>query len=342
MIGHHCIKSTSKMQKVLALSSAEAETYGMVGCSAEILGLQACARDLGLEYDGSVYADASAALGIVMRRGVGKVRHIRTQSLWLQEAHATKRLAFEKVDGSRNCADLMTKHLSDTLLSRHLEHMRAIPVEGRAESAPTLNSLMEHKEYFLGTVEIEPKKILKGIKTDVNIDEKEKKIMKGMNLKTARRLRVDGGKRAENIEHTCKGINSMKVRRWGDDEESQVKEQACLACIGELNDSSRDRRAIDTSSSANVLVCETRKVSFHPLVRIRRIPPYSEVYGLHPRLFDFDKYGNLIMVGVSVSSLDRESVCAQAPGGGVRTHTPQTDMIDGGMRRGGDEQIGRR
>ena len=40
------------------------------------------------------------------------------------------------------------------------------------------------------------------------------------------------------------------------------------------------------------------------------------------------------MVGVSVSSIDRESVCAQAPGGGVRMHTPQTDMIDGGMRRG--------
>ena len=92
----------------------------MVNCSAELLGLQACAEDLGISYKASVYADASAALGIVMRRGIGKVRHIRTQSLWLQEAHATRRLGFEKIDGSRNPADLMTKHLSDTLLSRHL------------------------------------------------------------------------------------------------------------------------------------------------------------------------------------------------------------------------------
>ena len=34
MVGKHVIKSYSKQQKVLALSSAEAETYGMVSCSA--------------------------------------------------------------------------------------------------------------------------------------------------------------------------------------------------------------------------------------------------------------------------------------------------------------------
>ena len=40
------IKRYSKQQKVLALSSAEAETYGMVACSAELLGIQSCARDM--------------------------------------------------------------------------------------------------------------------------------------------------------------------------------------------------------------------------------------------------------------------------------------------------------
>ena len=66
----------------------------MVACSAEFLGIQ---------------SDASAALGIMQRRRIGKVRHIWTQSLWFQEAHATKRLGFEKIDGSRNPSDLMTK-----------------------------------------------------------------------------------------------------------------------------------------------------------------------------------------------------------------------------------------
>ena len=48
LIGKHLIKSYSKQQKVLALSSGEAETYGMVACSAEVLGIQSCGRDLGL------------------------------------------------------------------------------------------------------------------------------------------------------------------------------------------------------------------------------------------------------------------------------------------------------
>ena len=163
MVGKHVIKSYSRQQKVIALSSAEAETYGMVACSAEILGIQACARDMGLTYDGTIYADASAALGIVQRRGVGKVRHIRTQSLWLQEAHATKRLGFEKIDGSRNPSDLMTKHLTDTLQQRHLEYMNVSAASGRAESAPQLGTLgIEDNRYFLGTVEgSEPRGILK-------------------------------------------------------------------------------------------------------------------------------------------------------------------------------------
>ena len=72
----------------------------MVACSAELLGIQAFAADMGIQLEGTIYADASAALGIVQLRGIGKVRHIRTQSLWLQEAHATKRLAFEKIDRS--------------------------------------------------------------------------------------------------------------------------------------------------------------------------------------------------------------------------------------------------
>ena len=112
MVGRHLIKSWSRQQRAIALSSAEAETYGMVACSAELLGIQSCEFDLGMKLSAAVYADASAALGIVQRRGIGKVRHIRAQCLWLQEARATKRLAFEKIDGGRNPSDLFTKHLS--------------------------------------------------------------------------------------------------------------------------------------------------------------------------------------------------------------------------------------
>ena len=150
MVGRHLIKSWSRQQRVIALSSAEAETYGMVACSAELLGIQSCARDLGMEFAAAVYTDASAALGIVQRRGVGKVRHIRTQCLWLQEAHATRRVKFEKIDGSRNPSDLFTKHLSEMLIDRHLKTLGAEPEAGRAETAPELNVVDRPREYLYG------------------------------------------------------------------------------------------------------------------------------------------------------------------------------------------------
>ena len=49
MIGRHLLKTYLRQQKTIALSSAEAELYGMTACSCEILGMQACANDLGIK-----------------------------------------------------------------------------------------------------------------------------------------------------------------------------------------------------------------------------------------------------------------------------------------------------
>ena len=89
MIGHHCIKSSSKQQKVIALSSAEAELYAMVAASAEAIAMSAYARDLGMDLAIEMYCDSAAALGITDRAGIGKVRHLRTQGLWVQEARVS-------------------------------------------------------------------------------------------------------------------------------------------------------------------------------------------------------------------------------------------------------------
>ena len=50
MIGRHFIQSFSKQQKVVALSSAEAETYALVLASCETLGMQAYAKDMDWSY----------------------------------------------------------------------------------------------------------------------------------------------------------------------------------------------------------------------------------------------------------------------------------------------------
>ena len=91
-LGDHTIKTYCKQQKVVALSSAEAELYAMVAASAESMAVQAYASDLGLKLKSELYADSSAALGIAKRAGIGKVRHLRTQGLWIQEVRISGRI----------------------------------------------------------------------------------------------------------------------------------------------------------------------------------------------------------------------------------------------------------
>ena len=77
-----------KTQTVVALSSAEAELYGIVRASTEMLGLISLGRDLGMQLSGRVLRDASAALAIVASKGLGRIRHLDTNYLWVQEKAA--------------------------------------------------------------------------------------------------------------------------------------------------------------------------------------------------------------------------------------------------------------
>jgi hypothetical protein len=126
---------------VIALSSAEAELYAMAAASAKALAILAYARDLGLDLGIEVYCDSAAALGITNRAGIGKVRHLRTQGPWVQEVRVSGRIAYRKVLGEKNPADLLTKHPGAEVIARHLDTLNVVWIEGRAESAPTLVSV---------------------------------------------------------------------------------------------------------------------------------------------------------------------------------------------------------
>ena len=107
------LKMWSRTQATVALSSAEAELYGTVKASAESLGILSLMKDLGRGgLQAQVFGDASAALGIIARQGLGKVRHLNTAYLWVQEKAAEKEIKYNKVPGQDNVADLFTKPLS--------------------------------------------------------------------------------------------------------------------------------------------------------------------------------------------------------------------------------------
>ena len=103
----------------MALSSAEAELYGLVRASAETVGLKTMYKDLGTHMNGLALGDASAALAIVARRGLGKLRHLDTNYLWIQDKAAKGDLNFKKVAGFDNGADLFTKSLSWSEVQSH-------------------------------------------------------------------------------------------------------------------------------------------------------------------------------------------------------------------------------
>ena len=86
MLGRNMIKSWSSSQNVVALLSGEAEYYGLVKGASQALGMKNLVKDLGAENLEMIQlaSDASAAIGIANRRGVGKVRHIEVSQLWLQ------------------------------------------------------------------------------------------------------------------------------------------------------------------------------------------------------------------------------------------------------------------
>ena len=63
--------------------------------------------------------DASAVLGIINRKGLGKTRHIDTGLLWIQQTVAKRELSFNKVHGKENPADLYTKYLDESTILTH-------------------------------------------------------------------------------------------------------------------------------------------------------------------------------------------------------------------------------
>ena len=135
MLGGHSIKNWSKTQSLIALSSGESESYAALKASAEGLGLIAMLRDFGIIVNGKVLGDASAALGIIHRKGLGRTRHIDTGLLWIQKTAAEKRLEYAKVLGAENPADLLPKYLNAEVMDRHCAKFDTSFEEGRAAAA---------------------------------------------------------------------------------------------------------------------------------------------------------------------------------------------------------------
>ena len=115
----------------LALSTGEAELGAVVKGLTEAEGIVSILADFGLAVKIRLRSDASAAIGIAQRAGLGKVRHLAVSDLWIQQRIRHGGVGIEKLCGDVNPSDLMTKGLDGPRITKLLKLMGLIvPVSG--------------------------------------------------------------------------------------------------------------------------------------------------------------------------------------------------------------------
>ena len=80
-------------------------------------------RELGWQYDVRIQVDANATIGTLHRRGLGKLRHVEVEELWLQQEISRKKISVSKVRGTENTADIGTKPLKREAAEYLMEKM---------------------------------------------------------------------------------------------------------------------------------------------------------------------------------------------------------------------------
>ena len=145
MFGKSTIRTWSSTQNVVALSSGEAEYYGLVKAASHGIGMRNLLQDLGYTRIEKIQilTDASAAMGIASRRGIGKVRHIEVSQLWLQEKVMRNEVELVKIRTDQNPADALTKHVEWEVLDKHMRHTGMRYESGRHSEMPVLADMDE-------------------------------------------------------------------------------------------------------------------------------------------------------------------------------------------------------
>jgi len=110
-LGAHLLKTYSKTQSVIAISTGEAEFYAVVSAVSTAIGIQSMLADLMVTVSIIIMCDATTGIVMASRQGLGRAKHIATQYLWTQSLFLNRVVRIDKVPGEKNRSDLMTKYL---------------------------------------------------------------------------------------------------------------------------------------------------------------------------------------------------------------------------------------
>ena len=80
--------------------------------------------------------DASAAEGMASRKGLGKLRHIEVNQLWLQDKVGDGEIMISNIKGESTPADTLTKHVDGDMLKQRVIQAQLHVTEGRHPLMP--------------------------------------------------------------------------------------------------------------------------------------------------------------------------------------------------------------
>ena len=103
--------------------------------------MAAIMKEFNIEVRLTVKGDAVAAIGIVRRQGLGRIRHLAVADLWIQQRSKDGSVAYEKLEGTRNTSDILTKAVERDVLDRHMKELGLEYMEGRHQCTPAYNGL---------------------------------------------------------------------------------------------------------------------------------------------------------------------------------------------------------
>ena len=171
-VGGCLLFSSSRTQKLVSLSSAEAEVYSCSsGASDAIMLSRLLAWMTGFKVTIHLHTDSSGARGILQRQGVGRVRHLSCRILWLQQLISDGVIRLGVVAGSTNPADIGTKRLPNGRWRSLMFLLGMYNVSsGALEGADDPGNVFRKKQHLMSLISVLGLMNLKGCDADGSED----------------------------------------------------------------------------------------------------------------------------------------------------------------------------
>ena len=147
LLGSAIATSWARIQRSLALSSAEAEYAAIVMAYAEAKFVQTIIQELLGMDDGMqlrILTDSSAAKVAAERAGVRRMKHMQLKQLFLQDVVRSGELQLVKTSTQTNPADMLTKALTGPSLRRCLQMLPGLSHQDWPEDKQEPTTLTAH------------------------------------------------------------------------------------------------------------------------------------------------------------------------------------------------------